>query len=211
MIYEITSFPAREATPPKILKETPTIHASSIVRNCKLGSWTDIGAGCTLVEANVAEHTYLAGDSQLIYADIGKFCSIASFVRINPGNHPMDRATQHHMTYRRIEYGLDTQDDHEFFEWRRDHRCQVGHDVWIGHNATIMPGVVIGNGAVIGTGSVVTKNVEPYSVVAGVPAKKIRNRFDDATITRIADSKWWDWDRATLVARWKDLMDPKLL
>jgi len=79
--------------------------------------------------------------------------------------------------------------------------------VWIGHNAILMPGVSVGNGAVIGSAAVVTKDVEPYSIVAGVAAKKIGMRFDDALIERIERSQWWHWDHATLQARLADFRD----
>ncbi len=83
----------------------------------------------------------------------------------------------------------------------------IGHDVWIGHNAILMPGVSVGNGAVIGSAAVVTKDVEPYSIVVGVAAKKIGMRFDDALIERIERSQWWHWDHATLQARLADFRD----
>ena len=128
-------------------------------------------------------------------------------MRINPGNHPQWRVTQHHMTYRRIHYGLGTEDDKEFFQWRRDHKCVIGHDVWIGHGAIIMPGVSIGTGAIIGSGAVVTKDVGPYEIAVGVAAKVIKKRFDDATIEKLLASEWWNWDRETLEANFNDLLE----
>jgi hypothetical protein len=83
----------------------------------------------------------------------------------------------------------------------------IGNDVWIGHGVTIMPGVSIGTGAVIGAGAVVTKDVEPYQIVVGVPARPIRKRFSEEVITQLLDIAWWDWDRATLEARFDDFYD----
>src|SRR5262249_23641595 len=150
------------------LSEQPTIHPTAQIYQCQIGAWTDIGPGCVLAESTFDDYSYAAGDLSMIYSDVGKFCSIASHVRINPGNHPMDRVTQHHCTYRRAQYGFDTTDDSAFFDWRRAARCVIGHDVWIGHAAIVMPGVSIGTGAVVGSGAVVTRDVAPYQVVVGV-------------------------------------------
>ncbi|MCL6509973.1 MAG: acetyltransferase [Anaerolineae bacterium] len=207
MLYRVDRFPPDRIHAPKRLCEQPTIHPSSFVLDSRLGSWTDIGPNCSIVESVFDDYSYVAGDAQIIYAEIGKFCSIASHVRINPGNHPMDRVTQHHCTYRRVEYGFASTDDEAFFDWRRAHKCIVGHDVWIGHAAIIMPGVTIGVGAVVGSGAVVTRDVRPYEIVVGVPARPIRARFSDAVIEKLMRIAWWDWDRPTLEARFDDFRD----
>lgn len=119
----------------------------------------------------------------------------------------MWRVTLHHATYRRVAYGFGETDDAAFFDWRRAHPVTIGHDVWIGHGATIMPGVTIGNGAVIGSGAVVTKDVPPYCIVAGVPAKPIRERFPQETAARIERIAWWDWTREQLEERFADFND----
>jgi phosphonate metabolism protein (transferase hexapeptide repeat family) len=207
-MMHIGRFPEAPPGPPKRLSETPNIHPSSRLFECHVGMWTDIGPHCVLMESALGDYSYLAGDAQVIYATIGKFCSIASHVRINPGNHPMGRVTQHHMTYRRVEYGFGDLDDADFFAWRRAHACMIGHDVWIGHNAIVMPGVTIGTGAVIGSGAVVTKPIGPYEIAVGVPARVIRKRFDDDTCGALQRIAWWDWDRATLDEHFALLNDP---
>lgn len=190
----------------KMLGNMPYFHPSTFIVDSHIGSWTEIGANTVIAESVIGDYTYTAGDNSIIYAEIGKFCSIASHVRINPGNHPMGRVTQHHMTYRRAMYGFG-EDDKAFFDWRREHRCIIGHDVWIGHAAIVIPGVQIGTGAVIGSGAVVTKDIAPYEVAVGVPARPIRRRFSDAVIARLMAIAWWDWDHETLKARIDEMND----
>ncbi|MGB4438336.1 MAG: acetyltransferase [Sedimentibacter sp.] len=191
----------------KILTEIPTVHKTATIKNSSLGSWTDIGPRVNILESEVGDYTYFAGDATAHYAKIGKFCSIASHVRINPGNHPTWRVTQHHCTYRRVRYGFDIQDDDEFFDWRRTDNVEIGNDVWLGHGVLVMAGVKIGTGAVVGSGAVVTKDIPPYAIVAGVPAKIIKMRFNDETIKKIMETNWWDWDRKTLENNFNDFFD----
>ncbi len=191
----------------KLLGEKPTLHPTSKIKKCEIGGWTAIGPHCSMSESTFGDYSYLAGNVHVVWTDIGKFCSIAAYTRINPGNHPTWRVTQHHSTYRRIQYGFDIVDDVEFFEWRKKHRCVLGHDVWIGHGVTVMAGVKIGTGAVIGAGAVVTKDIPPYAIAVGVPARVIKYRFPSDVIETLLAVAWWDWDRATLFERFKELLD----
>ncbi len=191
------------------LSVEPLVHADCRIINSKLGPWTEIGKNSSIVESDFGAYSYAAGDVLIIYTDIGPFCSIASHVRINPGNHPMWRVAQHHMTYRRERFGLAAEDDDEFFQWRRDQRCVIGRDVWIGHGAVIMPGVKIGNGAVIGSAAVVTRDVGDYEVWVGVPAKFLKRRFDEKISSGIDSTAWWTWDHETLRARLPEFNDPE--
>ena len=189
------------------LGESPHIHPTATIYNSFLGPWTDIGPFSIIEESLFLDYSYTFGDTMITYSEIGKFCSIASHARINPVNHPMERVSQHHFTYRRIQYGFSESDDESFFNWRRENRCVLGHDVWIGHGATILSGVTIGTGAVVGAGSVVTRDVKPYQIVVGIPARPVRQRFPENVIEKLLTIAWWDWDRKTLEARFPDLLD----
>ncbi|MEA9389666.1 DapH/DapD/GlmU-related protein [Acerihabitans sp. TG2] len=185
----------------------PKIGQNVILNSTQLGAYVHLADDTILQEVDMGDYSYTAGHNQIFYATIGKFVSIASYARINPGNHPTyQRIAQHHFTYRASEYGLG-EDDEAFFDWRREQHVTIGHDVWIGHNAVIMPGVTLGNGAAIGSAAVVTKDVAPYTIVAGVAAKPIGQRFSDAMIERIERSQWWHWDHDTLQQRMADFRD----
>jgi hypothetical protein len=205
MLHEIDIRSGRNNDLGMRLSEAPFIHEGAHIERSLIGSWTEIGRWSRIVESTIGDYTYDDGDVSIYYSEIGKFCSIANRVRINPGNHPPDRVTQHHLTYRRKQFGLDSRDDEEFFDWRKAHPCVIGHDVWIGHAAVVLPGVRIGTGAVVGACAVVTKDVEPYQVVVGVPARPMRKRFPDDVIRRILATEWWNWSRTELEERWRDL------
>ncbi len=207
MLHNVTLFKTERHLDAPQLGERPSIHPTALVVNCQLGAWTAIGPHSNLEESLFDDYSYTDGDALIIYSEIGKFVNIASHVRINPVSHPLERVTLHHCTYRRKKYGFAQTDDESIFAWRRSRACKIGHDVWIGHGATIMPGVTIGTGAVVGAGAVVTKDVAPYDIVAGVPAKAIRNRFSEDTVEKLLRIAWWNWDRKTLEERFTDLYD----
>ncbi|MDP3491525.1 MAG: CatB-related O-acetyltransferase [Hyphomonadaceae bacterium] len=134
---------------------------------------------------------------------IGRFCSFANTVRSAPNNHPMDALTTHPALYERS-FGVVDKD----VEWL-DPPLVVEDDVWVGHNVMILPGCkFIGRGAVIGAGAVVTKNVDRYAIMAGNPARKLRDRFSPELVEAVEASRWWEMDIEKLrrfVAEHRDL------
>jgi len=182
----------------KQLSLTPLVDPSATLKDATIGAYCEVGARTLLQEVSMGDYSYVVNDAQITYTTIGKFVSIAAMTRINPGNHPMHRATQAHFTYRASAYFPGEADDAEFFDWRREHHVTIGHDVWIGHGAIILPGRNIGTGAVIAAGAIVTKDVAPYTIVAGNPARVIRRRFPEDVAAELTELAWWDWDHETL-------------
>lgn len=139
---------------------------------------------------NLLYHYPINGDRLII----GKFCSIACGAKFlfASGNHSMKSLSTYTFPIFFDEWGLDVKNICDAWDNKGD--IVIGNDVWIGFEAVIMPGVKIGDGAIIATRAVVTKDVQPYTIVGGVPAKPIRRRFDDETIKKLEAMRWWDWD-----------------
>ena len=181
-----------------------TISESAKVNRCKLGKFTFLDERVRFTESELGDYSYLMHDAEAIYTKIGKFCAIAPFVRINPSNHPYWRPAMANFTYRSIDYGLG-ENDQSLFDLRKSQTVDIGHDVWIGQAALVMPGVKIGTGAVIGGNAVVTKDVPPYTIFGGVPARLIRDRFSKNVVDSLFRISWWNWSDEKIKDRLEDL------
>ena len=186
------------------LSETPFVHETAKVENSALGRFTEISEGCRVTETVLGDYSYMMESCMAWCTEIGKFSNIAAFVRLNATHHPLDRPTLHHFTYRASDYFDDAGYEEDFFAARRDKKVHIGHDTWLGHGATVLPGVKVGDGADVGSGAVVTKDVAPYTIVAGVPASPIRARFEPKIAERYRELAWWNWDHARLRAALDD-------
>lgn len=175
---------------------TATISFSAEVdRSCRIESHVNVAARAELSNNTVVGvRTSIGRDSKLSAACIGNYCSISWNVTIGAPAHLMDHLTMHAFPYRSL-FGL-VEGNRDIP--RPDETVRVGHDVWIGCGAIILSGVHVGSGAVVGAGAVVTKDVPPYGVVAGVPARIIRYRFADDVSRRLLKTHWWDWPDCTM-------------
>lgn len=171
----------------------PRIHTTAQLKACRLGRHVAIGERVVLREVEVGDYSYFERHAEAIYATVGKFCSIAANTRINALEHPVERITQHKISYRPNEYFRYLGVDSAFLDRRRGKHVAIGHDVWIGHGAVILPGVAIGNGAVVGANAVVSADVPAFQIVAGVPARILKPRFAPQVAARVEALAWWDW------------------
>ena len=176
--------------------DTETVYLQNVVNdaNIEVGDYTMyndyVRDPRDFQKNNVLYHYPVNGDK----LKIGKFCSIACGAKFifTSANHKMASLSTYPFPIFFAEWGLDAKNIRD--DWDNKGDIVVGSDVWIGYEAVILSGVHIGDGAIIGARAVVTKDVAPYTIVGGVPAKPIRRRFDDETIEKLESLRWWDWD-----------------
>ena len=180
------------------LGQQPFIHPDCQITNTEFGAFVEIGQGSRVQNSRFGDYSYCDRYADIANAEIGKFANIAAFTRIGPTDHPMAQPSLHHFLYRSADYWDDTTPDAAFFEQRAARVAFIGHDTWLGHGAVVRPEVRIGHGAVVASMAVVTKDVAPYTVVAGIPAKPIKQRFTPDIAERLIALAWWDWPHSAL-------------
>lgn len=177
--------------------DTQIVYLKSVVNdpNIEIGEYTIyndfVNDPRDFEKNNVLYHYPVNGDK----LKIGKFCSIACGTKFlfTSANHALGSLSTYTFPIFFEEWGLDPKNIRSAWDNKGD--IVIGNDVWIGYEAVILSGVTIGDGAIIGTRAVVTKDVPPYTIVGGVPAKPIRRRFDDNTVEELLKLRWWDWDK----------------
>lgn len=175
--------------------DAQTIYLKNVITdpNIEIGDYTIyndfVNNPCDFQKNNVLYH-YPINHDHLV---IGKFCSVACGARFlfTSANHTMKSLSSYTFPLFFEEWGLDKKNVTDAWDNKGD--IVIGNDVWIGYEAVILSGVTIGDGAIIGARAVVTKDVPPYTIVGGVPAKPIRKRFDEESITQLLEMRWWDW------------------
>ncbi|MFN3955079.1 MAG: chloramphenicol acetyltransferase [Pararhodobacter sp.] len=189
---------------PALCAEAPLLHPDCEINNSHFGAWCEIGRGARVSNSTFGDYAYCDRYADIANTTVGKFANIAAFTRIGPTDHPMAQASLHHFLYRSASYWDDAGDDTAFFARRAARRSVLGPDCWVGHGAIIKPEVTLGAGAVVAAGAVVTGDVEPYMIVAGVPARPLRRRFAAVIAERLLALAWWDWPHQELRAALDD-------
>lgn len=176
--------------PPAELPLPTSSAVTTVERPAHIGNMRLVG------RVTIGAYSYGNSDTTIYASDIGRFCSIAHNVMIGPLEHPVDWLSTSGFVWNDHIFGAYSQyrsfASNEKYE-KNDERTTIGNDVWIGYGACILRGVTIGNGAIIAAGSVVTKDVPPYAIVGGVPAKIIRFRFTEDIIERLLAVQWWQY------------------
>jgi acetyltransferase-like isoleucine patch superfamily enzyme len=171
----------------KIIKK---LHLRAI-KNCKIHKTSKVCSGSHLVNVTIGKHSDVGYDCSIVNSEIGAFCSMGANIVIGGANHTVDWASTSPVFNENKDHLTKKFSRHEF---NLEHNTYIGNDVWIGNCVLIKSNVTIGDGVVIGMGSIVTKDIPPYEIWAGNPAKLIKRRFNSDIANELLDMKWWEWE-----------------
>lgn len=185
-----------------VVSNNASVGEFSEILNSSIGEFASINRRNFVFRSTLGRFTYTGANSSVQSSKVGSFCSIGPAVMLGGGDHSLNRTSSFHLS--RFENAIEgynsastslggplRADLKQRLEETQD--LEIGNDVWVGGGAIILRGLMVGHGAVVGAGAVVTKDVEPYSIVAGVPARRIGVRFDSETIERLLRIQWWNW------------------
>lgn len=185
----------------KLNNNRNNISVKASIKNSNIQNYVNIGSKTNFVNSSIDSYSYIGANCLLLNAKIGKFCSIANDVKLICGTHPSkDFVSSSPYFYATVNKNINSFnknldfDEYKFVDSNKKYYCEIGNDVWIGDGVKILQGLKIANGAIIAAGAVVTKDVPPYAIVGGVPAKIIKYRFDKRQIDFLQELKWWDKD-----------------
>lgn len=180
------------------------------INNCDFSNFNTVYKNSRVRDCHFGSYSYVGRESQVYSANVGSFTSIGPQVLIGLGEHPSKNfISTHPMFYSTLGQSNPVIVEKNLYD--EFPQTAIGHDVWVGARSMIKSGISVGNGAIIAAGSVVVKDVEPYSIVGGVPAKHIRYRFNEEQITFLLDSRWWENDLSWLKQNKDHFMDIGLL
>ena len=188
----------------RLSADAPSLQTDVDLTEVTFGRYTEVGKGSRIRNSHLGDYSYCDRYCDISNATIGMFANIASFVRIGATDHPMENAALHHFMYRAASFWDDATDDAAFFDRRNSRQAVIGHDTWLGHACMIKPDVTVGHGAIVAAGAIVTRDVAPYTIVAGTPAKVLRLRQPPDIADRLIALAWWDWDHARIRAALDD-------
>ena len=175
---------------------------------CEIDRTAKVSRGSVLVKITMGKYSYIGADTYITDAVIGNFCSIAGGCNIGGGIHPINTVSTSPVFFKGNNF---LHKNFAEIPYKPSQTVVIGSDVWIGEKVYIKAGVSIGTGAIIGAHAVVTKDVAPYTIVAGVPAKVLRKRFEDDIIEKLLQTRWWEKEDEEIRKFAKTMNDPELL